>query len=130
VASHLKSPTSPSKPRTILIADDDVKIRALLRDIIGGSYHVVEVEDGLQALEVIRKQPIDLLITDRMMPGLDGLMLLKKLRDEKKAIPTLVISGYGDEDMWAAAIGLGAEDYLLKPFTPESVLQVIQKKLA
>jgi CheY-like chemotaxis protein len=131
VANHLKSSAAKARPKTILIADDDVDVRVLLRDILsGGPYRLIEVEDGQKALEVIRNEPVDLLITDRTMPHLDGIALLKILRNEGRQIPVLVISGYGDEGMWATAIGLGAEDYLLKPFTPESVMQVIQRKMA
>jgi YesN/AraC family two-component response regulator len=127
VADNVKA--KPRKKK-ILIADDDAKIRALLREILSvHPYELFEAEDGKQALEIIHKEKIDLLITDRSMPMMDGLQLLQALREENLNIPSLLISGFGDEQLWAQAIGLGAEDYLLKPFSSESVLKVIERKL-
>ncbi len=119
-----------AKKKRILVVDDDVAMRTLLREILTGKlYEVIEAADGQQALDLIHKEPFDLMITDRSMPALGGLELLQMLRQEKIDIPALVVSAYGDEDMWAKAIGLGAEDYLLKPFTSDSVLSVVRKKL-
>jgi FixJ family two-component response regulator len=70
------------------------------------------------------------LITDRVMPNMDGLELLKTLRAEGNPIPTLMISAFGEESMWAEAIALGAEDYIVKPFTNESVMKVVKRKIA
>lgn len=119
------------KPKTILIVDDDVKMRLLLKEILSAHlYQILEASHGREALDLIHRQPVDLLITDRDMPLMNGFDLLQKLREEKRNIPAVVISGYGDEAMWAQAIGLGAEDYILKPFTSESVMKVVKKKLA
>ena len=92
-------------------------------------YSILEAEDGEFALELIEKRPVDLLITDRSMPRMDGLALLTALKRKKKAIPALVISAYGEETLWGQAIGLGAVDYLLKPFKPEDVLRIVRKSL-
>jgi DNA-binding NtrC family response regulator len=116
--------------KKILVVDDDVKIRSLLREILSVLPHqVLEAEDGQQALEIIHQETIDLIITDRSMQRMDGLELLKKLHEEKATIPTLMISAYGDEDLWASAVGLGAEDYILKPFSSESVMKIVKRKL-
>jgi CheY-like chemotaxis protein len=126
-----KRVTSSSKiSKKILIVDDDAKIRTLLKEILNAHrYAVVEAEDGRQALAIIHKDAIDLIITDRSMPTMDGLELLKQLREENRQIPTLMISAYGEESLWAEAIALGAEDYILKPFSSESVLKVVKRKL-
>ncbi|OGR90920.1 MAG: hypothetical protein A2992_01690 [Elusimicrobia bacterium RIFCSPLOWO2_01_FULL_59_12] len=116
--------------KRILVVDDDQTMRMLLREILNGRrYEVLEAQNGQEALERIRREPIDLVITDRSMPSMGGLELLQVLRDENRGIPTLLISAYGDEALWAAAIGLGAEDYLLKPFSSESVMKIVKKKL-
>jgi DNA-binding NtrC family response regulator len=119
-----------SKKKTILVVDDDEKIRTLLREILGSrKYRILEAQNGREALDVIHRETVDLIITDRAMPMMDGLDLLKKLQEEKREIPSLMISAYGDETMWGQAIGLGAEDYLLKPFSTESVMKIVKKKL-
>jgi YesN/AraC family two-component response regulator len=130
VANDVKSSKPVPKPKKILIVDDDVRIRALLKEILSsGPYEVIEAQNGKEGLERVHKEHIDLIITDRSMPVLDGLGLLKALKEEKRQIPTLMISAYGDEDVWAEAIGLGAEDYVLKPFSTESVMKVVEKNL-
>ncbi len=63
------------------------------------------------------------------MPRLDGLGLLATLRKQKNKIPVLMISAYGEESFWGQAIGLGAVDYLMKPFKPEDVLKSLKKAL-
>ena len=116
--------------RTILVVDDDPTGRALLREIlVEVGYNVLEAEDGEFALELLEKRPVDLLITDRAMPRLDGLELLAKLKEKELSIPSLVISAYGEETLWGQAIGLGAVDYLLKPFKAEDVLKIVSKAL-
>ncbi len=111
--------------------DDEASGRSLLREILlEAGYDVLEAADGLMALGLIEKRSIDLLITDRSMPGLGGLELLKKLREQKRMIPALMVSAYGEESFWSQAIGLGAVDYLLKPFKTDDVLKIVQKALS
>ena len=119
-----------SVKKKILLVDDDPKIRALLREILSALPHqVLEAEDGEHALEIIGKEPVDLIITDRSMPRVDGLELLRTLKDQNRMIPALMISAYGDEEMWASAMGLGAEDYILKPFDADNVMKIVKRKL-
>jgi len=116
--------------KTILVVDDEDSGRTLLREILlEAGYEVLEAADGIMALMLLERRPVDLLITDRSMPGLGGLELLKKLKEQKMMIPTLMVSAYGEESFWGQAVGLGAVDYLLKPFKAEEVLKVVQKTL-
>ena len=87
----------------------------------------MEAADGLMALGLLEKRAVSLLITDRSMPGLGGLELLTKLREKKIMVPALMVSAYGEESFWGQAIGLGAVDYLLKPFKAEDVLKAVEK---
>jgi DNA-binding response OmpR family regulator len=115
---------------TVLIVDDEDTSRALLREIlVEGGYDVLEAADGLMALGLLEKRAVSLLITDRSMPGLGGLELLTKLRAQKMMVPTLVVSAYGEESFWGQAIGLGAVDYLLKPFNADDVLKAAEKAI-
>jgi CheY-like chemotaxis protein len=114
--------------KTILVADDDQHTRELLGEILRGEgFHVLEALDGDQALKLIEKQPVDLLITDRTMPVLGGLELLRRLQQDKRSIPSLMISAYGEEELWGEAIGLGARDYILKPFKAGEVVALVKK---
>ena len=126
MANHLKT----GSRKKILLVDDDIKIRALLREILDVlPYDVVEAADGKEALERLALQPVDLIITDRSMPHMDGLEFLKNLRQTDKTVPVLMMSAYGDEELWGEAVELGVEDYLLKPFDPDSVLKIVKGKL-
>lgn len=115
---------------SILVVDDDPSSRSLLREILQqDGYLVLEADDGELALEFLGRSAIDLVITDRSMPRLGGLELLAKMREQKKKIPVLMLSAYGEEAFWSKAIGLGAIDYLLKPFNADEVLKIVRKAL-
>lgn len=116
--------------RRILVVDDDPLTRRLLREMLDGSgWQVREADDGELALEFLQREGFDLVILDRLMPRLGGLELLKELRRLKIAVPALVISAFGEESLWGQAIGLGAEDYLVKPFKAEEVVRVVRRCL-
>jgi DNA-binding response OmpR family regulator len=117
--------------KRILIVDDDGSMRELLRDILAPEgYAFLEATEGQEALSLLKKNKVDLVITDRSMPGMGGLELLGQLKTVHKNIPTLMISAYGEEKMWGDAIGSGAQDYILKPFKPEEILKAVNKILS
>ena len=100
----------------ILIADDEAEIRDLLRLYLENSgYDVLEAADGLEALAVLEKEHVDLAVLDVMMPRMNGLHVLKKLR-ETSNIPVLVFSAKDADSDKILGLNLGADDYLTKPF--------------
>ncbi len=114
--------------KKILVVDDDSDTRSLLCQILENEGHeILQAADGLEALERLKNEPVDLVMTDRAMPRMDGMALLVTLREQHSQIPVLMISAYGEEAFWSQAIGLGAIDYLLKPFKIEEVVRVVQK---
>ena len=121
--SDVSSPTSSTStpPATVLVVDDDPLNRQLLAMSIGHLGHaVVEAGNGLEAIEAIGDHPVDVVITDIEMPDMDGYGLLQHRNgdDRLKAIPFIVISGVDEMASVIRCIGLGAEDYLPKPFDP------------
>ena len=112
------------------MVDDDPASRVLLREILReDGYDIAEAEDGEFALEVLASKAVDLVIADRAMPRLGGLELLTKMHEKGMTIPVLVISAYGEETFWGQAIGLGAVDYLMKPYQADDVLKIVHKAL-
>ena len=109
----------------ILIADDEAEIRDLLHLYLENSgYDVFEAQDGLEALAILEKEHVDLAILDVMMPGMNGLRVLKKLR-ETSNIPVMVLSAKDTDADKMLGLDLGADDYLTKPFNPlEAVARV------
>ncbi|MGN1154993.1 MAG: response regulator transcription factor [Agathobacter sp.] len=110
---------------TILIADDEKEIRELLRLYLENEkYQVVEAEDGQQALDILRRQKVDLCILDIMMPKVDGYRVLKELRTQSN-IPVLILSAKDADSEKILGLNLGADDYIAKPFNPlEAVARV------
>lgn len=109
----------------ILIADDEAEIRDLLRLYLENSgYDVLEAADGLEALEILEKEQVDLAVLDVMMPRMNGLRVLKKLR-ETSNIPVMVLSAKDTDADKILGLDLGADDYLTKPFNPlEAVARI------
>jgi adenylate cyclase len=108
-----------TEPGRIVVADDNDSIRDLLCDYLRSQGHeVVAARDGLEALEIIRSGPFDLLLTDIEMPRANGLQLLDQIAADPKlsGFPVIVISGHGELEGIAHCITMGAEDYLPKPF--------------
>lgn len=114
---------------TILIADDEKEIRDLLRLYLENEdYKIVEAADGLQTLEVIKKTNPDLCLLDIMMPGKDGLSVLKEIRRESN-IPVLIISARTADAERILGLDMGADDYIPKPFNPLEVVARVKSNL-
>lgn len=101
----------------ILVAEDEKDIRNLLKiNLEQEGYDVVTAKDGMEALEVIQKNNIDLAILDVMMPRLDGFNLLRKVRQTNN-LPVIFLTARGEEMDKVLGLGIGADDYLVKPFS-------------
>jgi two-component system phosphate regulon response regulator PhoB len=104
---------------TILVVEDDLDIRELERYALASNgYTVFEAENGKEALSVLEKEPVDLVILDIMMPVMDGLTAIKAIRYTlQSTVPIIVVSAKGDESDIITALELGCDDYLTKPFS-------------
>jgi len=115
----------------ILVADDMEAVRtsvcALLQHF--GFTNIVEAGDGDQALDIIRSDGADLLITDLDMPKMDGLELLRAIRsdDALKTLPVLFLTADAEKNSIVDAVQAGADDYIIKPFTADLLEQKIRK---
>lgn len=110
---------------TILCADDEKEIRDVFRLYLEqAGYNVLEAENGMQALDILRKSEVDLVLLDIMMPGIDGYRTLKNIR-ETNNIPVIMVSAKTAESDKILGLNLGADDYIVKPFQPmEAVARV------
>lgn len=116
----------------ILIVDDHADIRRLLSVTLGKRFSIVEVEDGISALEAIRRNPPKLVLLDVMMPGeIDGLTVLETIKSDPKTREILVamLTARGQAKDSDIAQAHGADAYFVKPFSPLQVVSWVQDKL-
>ncbi len=106
----------------IVVAEDDAKQAELVRRYLEHEGHAVTVvEDGRTALETVRHQEPDLVVLDVMMPGADGLDVVRILRAERREVPVLMLTARSTEDDLLLGLDLGADDYMTKPFSPREL---------
>jgi DNA-binding NtrC family response regulator len=113
--------------RTILIAEDEEKMRRVLEVNLQDQYHVFLAKDGEEALRLFKENKINLLLTDMKMPEKNGLSLLHEVKRLRPEIPVILITAYGTIESAVSAMKEGATDYLLKPIKMEEVELVIQR---
>jgi two-component system, chemotaxis family, chemotaxis protein CheY len=116
--------------KKILTVDDSKTIREMVSfTLANAGFEVIEAHDGQHAIEVLAGQKVDAIITDINMPNMDGLTLVKHLRanDNYKFTPILVLTTEGDETKKQEGRNAGATGWIVKPFNPEKLLQVVNK---
>jgi DNA-binding response OmpR family regulator len=115
--------------KRILIVDDEPRyLRLLEANLRTEGYEVATAQDGVQALEVFSAQPIDLVLLDVMMPRLDGFATCQRLR-EFSNVPIVILTARGEEQDRVRGLDLGADDYLVKPFSATELLARVRAVL-
>ena len=122
-----------SAKKTILIADDSPTMRAMLVSTIEmlGDFHVVEASSGFEALRLLPREKVDLILTDINMPDINGLELISYLRNNSnyRSIPVFIVSTEGSQKDVDKGKLLGANEYVVKPFDPARLLKLISSYL-
>ncbi|PAU81418.1 sigma-54-dependent Fis family transcriptional regulator [Halovibrio salipaludis] len=114
----------------ILIVEDDGELReALVTTLEVKRYRVSEAASGEQALEKLASAPVDLVISDVQMPGMDGISLLAEIQRHHPGIPVLLMTAYGRIEQAVSAMQAGAVDYLAKPFEPQVLTDIVSRVL-
>lgn len=109
--------------RCILVAEDDTPIRTALADTLqGAGYCVLAAADGQQALELLLSKPVDLALLDVNMPHINGFRLLRIMAKECPGIPSIILTAHGEEKERIKGLELGADDYVVKPFSIAELL--------
>jgi len=115
----------------ILVVDDEEKMRRLLEMSLRNMGHeVIMAADGVEALAACAEAPFDLIMTDLKMPRMDGLQLLKSLREGGEDVPVIVLTAFGTIETAVEAMKLGAADYIIRPFEMETVELAVARALA
>jgi CheY-like chemotaxis protein len=117
--------------KKILVVDDDMINRKLLNVLVkkAGEFEVIEAENGLEALNIIKNEPIDMVLLDIIMPVMDGIDLLKILKSDEvyKHIPVAILTT--DDSKKIEALSLGACEVLIKPIKDADVRAILEKNL-
>ena len=110
----------------ILIADDEEGIRESLNLILGEEYELLFAQDGEETLAKLKREPCELVLLDIKMPKLDGLEVLKRLKQSGPAVDVLVLTAYQSVELAKEAVKLGAKNYLPKPFERQQILDAVR----
>ena len=116
--------------KTVLTVDDSASIRQMVAFTLkGAGYDVVEAADGQEGLDKAKGKPVNLVLTDQNMPKMDGLTLIKSLRElpQYAAVPILMLTTESGDAMKAQGKAAGATGWLVKPFDPARLLDVVKK---
>lgn len=117
--------------KKVLIVDDEEHIRLLVCSILGKKYIVTEVSNGEEAINIARRQKPDLILTDILMPKVDGYTACSAIKKDKetKAISVVMLTGIGYELNKKFSQEIGADGYITKPFSPQDLLHTVSQLL-
>src|SRR6201998_2481834 len=114
----------------ILIVEDEAKMRRVLELNLGeDGFSTFSAEDAESGLKLLRENPIDLVLTDLKLPGINGLEFLQTIKRQNAALPVVVMTAFGSVETAVEAMKAGASDYVLKPFSLTEMRMVIHKEL-
>jgi DNA-binding NtrC family response regulator len=115
----------------ILIVEDEPNVRLVFRTALESTACTLSTaEDGETALRWLKQSPFDLVLLDLQMPGLNGIEVLRRLRDTGNVVPVVIITAHGSISDAVQAMKLGAVDFLTKPVMPEALRKVVAEALA
>lgn len=115
----------------ILVVDDFATMRRIVKGVLKqlGFTNIIEAEDGTNALEELKKEKVGLIVSDWNMPNMTGLDLLRAVREDMnlKSIPFLMVTAEGQKENVVEAVKAGVNNYIVKPFTPETFNEKLKK---
>lgn len=119
--------------KNVLVVDDSSSIRHMVRmALTGHNYHVEEAADGIQALASMSNRKFDLVISDVNMPNMDGIELVRQLKNnaDYKFVPVLMLTTEGDARKKAEGRSAGAKAWMVKPFKPDKLINAVEQLIA
>jgi DNA-binding response OmpR family regulator len=113
----------------VLVVDDEKSIRTIVEYALkDGGFEVASASRGDDALEIMEKEPIDLVVLDLMLPGIDGMEVCRRIRAHRN-VPIIMLSARGDEVDKVLGLEMGADDYVTKPFSPRELVSRVKANL-
>lgn len=118
-----------SRAKILVIDDEDIVRTSCSRALAPEGYEVKLAKNGLEGMNMIKGEKFDVVLTDLKMPDMDGIEVLRKIKEEWPGVEVIIITGYQTVDTAVKSIKLGAFDYIEKPFTPDALIAAIVKAL-
>jgi DNA-binding NtrC family response regulator len=118
-----------NKKRILVIDDEDIVRTSCSRTLAPAGFDVRLARNGVEGLKGLEEGPFDLVLTDLKMPDMDGIEVLRTIKERWPAVEVIIITGYQTVDTAVKAIKLGAFDYIEKPFTPDALITAVSKAL-
>ena len=130
ISQIIRSLHTEAKNLKVLVVEDDRTTQRLLEDLLSKFFDEIEIaQDGEEGLKKFEQGDIDIVLTDIKLPKMDGLEMIRRIRQKDREIPVIVISGYSDTKFLLEAIRLGVDGYLLKPIQIQQFLEIFHKVL-
>jgi DNA-binding NtrC family response regulator len=117
------------KRRILIVEDDEIFLRPLQRSLEVAGYEVLARPSGEDAIDLLKNDDVDLVLTDKRLPGMDGVEVVRRLRGEHADLPVVVMTAYGTIESAVESVRLGAADYVVKPFEVAELLIVIRNAI-
>lgn len=114
---------------TILIVDDEAQMRTLVNIHLQDSFQLLEASNGLEAIEIVKTKPVDIILLDIMMPDLNGVEVCKRIRTFNTAVPIILLTALNESKDKVEGLEIGADDYVTKPFDPDELIARIKVQL-
>ena len=115
---------------SILVVDDNEGIRETVAVVLSGSgYRCESAKNGVEAMQRVRQNRFDAVVTDLEMPEMDGIALTREIRQQFSSLPVMVMTGHSDEEYRESAFRAGAKEFLSKPFDIPDLIRKLQKML-
>jgi two-component system nitrogen regulation response regulator NtrX len=124
---HLKGYKTVKKPTILLVDDEEAIIKSLSGSLEDEGYSLLTAQDGAAAMEIVKTQPVDMVFLDIWLPSMDGLETLKAMKEYDPSLEIIMMTGHGTVNTAVQAVKLGALDFLEKPFSLDTALDIIKK---
>ena len=118
-----------SKGKILVIDDEDIVLISCKRALLPEGFEVKTAQNGIEGLKMIEEERFDLVFTDLKMPDIDGIEVLRIIKQRWPETGVIIITGYQTVDSAVKAIKLGAYDYIEKPFTPDGIINAVNRAL-
>jgi DNA-binding NtrC family response regulator len=118
-----------SKGKILVVDDENIVRTSCVRALSPEGYEVKTAQNGYEGLTILKDEKFDLVLTDLKMPDMDGIEVLRTIKDKWPEVEVIVITGYQTVDTAVKSIKLGAFDYIEKPFTPDALISAVGRAL-